>query len=203
MVDATAATTAIADTVDTSTVTLTATGAVAEGGNITYTATVDNAPSGSDLVLDLDNGSQITILAGSTTGNVTVAAPTDDAFVDAGNVTVAITGASGFLGRSLAAFLETGGHRVIRMVRERTPFGSPDVYWDYRRESIDLERLEGVDAVVHLAARAGVDRPDRGHARRAGGPRPRGARHEPARGLEGREEAARGRRGGFRAAGSR
>jgi|GEM_PF-959838 len=95
VVDATAATTAIADTVDTATVTLTATGAVAEGGNITYTATVDNAPSGSDLVLDLDNGSQITILAGSTTGNVTVAAPTDDAFVDAGNVTVAITGAAG------------------------------------------------------------------------------------------------------------
>lgn len=66
-------------------------------------------------------------------------------------LSVAITGASGFMGSSLANFLETGGHRVIRMTRRRPAEGSPDVYWDYRRESIQLERIEGVDAVVHLA----------------------------------------------------
>ena len=55
-VEADTATTAVADTTDTTTVTLTADPNVDEGGNITYTATVDNAPQGSDLVIDLDNG---------------------------------------------------------------------------------------------------------------------------------------------------
>ena len=32
-------------------------------------------------------------------------------------LTVAITGASGLIGSSLAALLTTGGHRVIRLVR--------------------------------------------------------------------------------------
>jgi len=68
-----------------------------------------------------------------------------------GSLTVAITGASGFVGTALTAFLETGGHKVVRMVRRRPPEGSEDVYWDHRREVIDVERLDGVDAVVHLA----------------------------------------------------
>jgi uncharacterized protein (TIGR01777 family) len=68
-----------------------------------------------------------------------------------GPLTVAITGQSGLVGRALTSFLESGGHRVIRMVRRRPPEGSADVYWDYRREVIDLEGLAGADAVVHLA----------------------------------------------------
>jgi uncharacterized protein (TIGR01777 family) len=66
-------------------------------------------------------------------------------------MTVAVTGASGLIGAALCAFLESGGHSVVRMVRRRPPEGSPDVYWDYRRGIIDLDSLEGVDAVVHLA----------------------------------------------------
>jgi len=86
---------AITDTIDPTVVTLTADASVAEGGNITYTATVANAPQGSDLVIDLDNGAQITIAAGAFSGNVVVPAPTDDVYVDAGNLTVAMTGAAG------------------------------------------------------------------------------------------------------------
>ena len=40
------------------------------GSTITYTAVVDNAVSGSDLVLTLSNGEQITIGVGSSTGSV-------------------------------------------------------------------------------------------------------------------------------------
>ena len=61
---------------------------------------------------------------------------------------VAVTGASGLVGTALAAFLRTGGHRVIRLVRH--PAQSPDErQWDPDSPAPDL--LSGVDAVVHLA----------------------------------------------------
>jgi uncharacterized protein len=68
-------------------------------------------------------------------------------------LTVAITGASGMIGRALAAFLSSGGHRVLRLVRPgagRAP-GADDVAWDPGQGTIDAAALEGVDAVVHLA----------------------------------------------------
>jgi hypothetical protein len=43
----------------------------------------------------LSNGSVITIDAGKTTGTVTVPAPADDVYKDAGNVQASITGTSG------------------------------------------------------------------------------------------------------------
>ncbi|MGW0162391.1 TIGR01777 family oxidoreductase [Mycobacterium sp. NPDC003323] len=61
---------------------------------------------------------------------------------------VAISGASGLVGDALSAFLSTGGHRVIRLVRH--PTTKPDErQWDPQRPAADL--LVGVDAVVHLA----------------------------------------------------
>ncbi|MBL0731034.1 immunoglobulin-like domain-containing protein [Piscinibacter sp. HJYY11] len=93
-VNAAPATTNITDTVDNTTVTLTATGTVAEGGNITYTASLNNA-AGTDVTVRLSNGAQITILAGASTGTVTVPAPGDDAIVDAGTVSATITTATG------------------------------------------------------------------------------------------------------------
>ncbi|MGI2856428.1 retention module-containing protein, partial [Shewanella algae] len=86
--------TTVNDTIDTTTVTLTAPAEVSEGGQITYTATVNNAPE-TDLVLTLSNGASITIAAGQTEGTVTVAAPTDDVFVDAETLTVSIDNAQG------------------------------------------------------------------------------------------------------------
>ncbi|HEU4569865.1 MAG TPA: TIGR01777 family oxidoreductase [Gemmatimonadales bacterium] len=61
---------------------------------------------------------------------------------------IAITGASGLIGRQLEAFLTTGGHRVTRLVR-----GTPrpgEVRWDPAGDW-DAAPLDGVDAVVHLA----------------------------------------------------
>lgn len=63
---------------------------------------------------------------------------------------VAITGASGLIGSALAAFLSTGGHEVVRLVRR--PAGPGEVRWSPASGEIDAAGLEGVDAVVHLAA---------------------------------------------------
>ncbi|OPB34747.1 hypothetical protein BFW90_00050, partial [Pseudomonas fluorescens] len=93
----TAVNTTVTDTpgsTDLTTVTLTAPTAVNEGGQITYTATLSNK-AGSDMVVQLDNGSSITIKQGETVGTVTVPAPTDDVFIDKSTQTVKITGTTG------------------------------------------------------------------------------------------------------------
>jgi len=63
---------------------------------------------------------------------------------------VAITGATGLVGRSLEAFLQVAGHEVVRIVRRPRP-GSSDVGWDPSAGRLDAAALEGLDAVVHLA----------------------------------------------------
>lgn len=61
---------------------------------------------------------------------------------------IAISGASGLVGDALSAFLSSGGHRVIRLVRGAAT--KPDErQWDPDRPAPDL--LVGIDAVVHLA----------------------------------------------------
>ncbi|WP_409077704.1 LapA family giant adhesin [Pseudomonas sp. FW305-3-2-15-E-TSA2] len=92
--DKTPVSTSVTDTVDTTNLSLTATGTVAEGGSIVYTATLTN-PAGTPVTVTLSNGSVITIEAGKTTGTVTVPAPADDVYKDAGKVEVSITGTSG------------------------------------------------------------------------------------------------------------
>ncbi|KIP90200.1 LapA family giant adhesin [Pseudomonas fluorescens] len=92
--DKTPVSTTVTDTVDTTNLSLSATGSVAEGGQITYTATLTNA-AGSPVTVTLSNGAVITIKAGETTGNVTVPAPSDDVYKDAGSVQATITSATG------------------------------------------------------------------------------------------------------------
>jgi uncharacterized protein (TIGR01777 family) len=63
---------------------------------------------------------------------------------------IAVTGASGLVGRQLVAFLGTGGHDVYRVLRRTA--GAPDeIGWDPAAGRIDSNALEGMDAVVHLA----------------------------------------------------
>ncbi len=64
-------------------------------------------------------------------------------------LTVAVSGASGMVGRALVSFLTTGGHRVRRLVRGQPQAG--DIAWAPGQGEMDLPALEGVDAVVHLA----------------------------------------------------
>jgi ligand-binding SRPBCC domain-containing protein len=59
---------------------------------------------------------------------------------------IAITGATGLVGSALTPFLTTGGHAVTRIGRREA-----DVRWDPAAGVLDAERLEGQDAVVHLA----------------------------------------------------
>jgi uncharacterized protein (TIGR01777 family) len=63
-------------------------------------------------------------------------------------LTVAITGSSGLVGSALTAFLRTGGHRVVQLVRG-TPRGVDERQWN--PDDPDPQLLAGVDAVVHLA----------------------------------------------------
>lgn len=63
---------------------------------------------------------------------------------------VAVSGASGLVGSALVALLTTAGHEVVRLVR--SPEASADAaLWDPRRGLLEPEKLDGVDAVVHLA----------------------------------------------------
>lgn len=67
---------------------------------------------------------------------------------------VAVTGASGLIGGALVPHLRGAGHEVLRVVRR--PATAPDeLTWDPPTGYVDRSRLEGVDAVVHLAG-AGV-----------------------------------------------
>ncbi|WP_371916062.1 immunoglobulin-like domain-containing protein, partial [Pseudomonas sp. B9(2017)] len=70
-----AAVTKVTDTIDTTTVTLTATSTVAEGGVVTYTASVNHKVTGSDLVIKLANGQTITIPVGESSASVPFTAP--------------------------------------------------------------------------------------------------------------------------------
>jgi uncharacterized protein (TIGR01777 family) len=63
--------------------------------------------------------------------------------------TIAITGASGLLGRALGASLAQGGHRVLRMVRQEAAAG--EISWDPAAGRLDPATLEGVDVVIHLS----------------------------------------------------
>lgn len=67
---------------------------------------------------------------------------------------VAVTGASGFLGSALTAYLADRGDEVIRLVR-RVPTRPHERSWDPVPGGLDPRAIEDVDAIVHLAA-AGV-----------------------------------------------
>lgn len=74
-------------------------------------------------------------------------------YADRERLTVAISGASGMVGRSLKALLTAGGHTVRPMVRHRDQARQNEqaIYWNHREGTLDANALDGVDAVVHLA----------------------------------------------------
>ncbi|MFF8843780.1 TIGR01777 family oxidoreductase [Streptomyces sp. NPDC015127] len=67
---------------------------------------------------------------------------------------IAVTGASGLIGKALVRSLRADGHDVVRLVRHPSRAGD-EVEWDPRRQYVDAAGLVGCDAVVHLAG-AGV-----------------------------------------------
>ncbi|WP_177410052.1 immunoglobulin-like domain-containing protein, partial [Pseudomonas sp. R11(2017)] len=92
--DKTAVSTSVTDVQDTTTVSLSATPSVAEGGQIVYTATLTNAAQ-TPVTVTLSNGQTITIAANQTSGSISVATHGDNPYLDAGQVSTRITNALG------------------------------------------------------------------------------------------------------------
>lgn len=74
---------------------------------------------------------------------------------------IAVSGAGGFMGSALSAALAGAGWSVSPLVRRSARAG--EIRWDPDTGSIEGEKLEGIDAVVHLAGEsiAGVWTPSR------------------------------------------
>ena len=66
---------------------------------------------------------------------------------------IAITGSSGLLGTALVVRLRQDGDNIIRIVRsgEEQDWDSPVIMWNIENKQIEKERLEGLDAIIHLA----------------------------------------------------
>jgi len=64
---------------------------------------------------------------------------------------VAITGSTGLVGSEVVTVLAAAGHEVVRLVRRVPAPGEKAVRWDPAKGEVDAAKLEGVDAVVHLA----------------------------------------------------
>jgi uncharacterized protein (TIGR01777 family) len=74
---------------------------------------------------------------------------------------IAITGASGFVGRALSPALRDAGHTVRTIGRG----SSSDIRWDPQAGTLRADDLEGVDAVVHLAGASVSERWTPAHKR--------------------------------------
>ena len=72
-------------------------------------------------------------------------------FEDQPRMTIAVSGASGLVGRQLCAFLRGGGHRVRPLVRRAPAPHADEIRWDPAAGTVDAEALEGTDAIIHLA----------------------------------------------------
>lgn len=76
-----------------------------------------------------------------------------------GGMRIAVTGSSGLIGSALVTVLRTGGHQVVRLVRQ-APASVDEIAWDPRAPAGGLApgALDGLDAVVHLAGAGVADR---------------------------------------------
>jgi uncharacterized protein len=64
---------------------------------------------------------------------------------------IAVTGSTGLIGTPLTVALRQRGDQVVPLVRRLPSQGEHAIAWDPERGTIDRARLEGMDAVIHLA----------------------------------------------------
>lgn len=72
---------------------------------------------------------------------------------------ILLSGAGGLIGGAARAAWEARGDEVWRLVRREARDGVREVEWRAPAAPVDPERLEGFDAVVHLAGAGIADRP--------------------------------------------
>lgn len=70
--------------------------------------------------------------------------------LDAAPTTVLMAGASGMIGRQLAALFTTAGHRVVRLVRSE-PHGQDELRWDPRSLHVPSRAFDHASVVVNLS----------------------------------------------------
>ena len=64
---------------------------------------------------------------------------------------ILISGSSGLIGSSLAFALDTAGHSLNRLVRDRSRAAAGDVVWNSTAGGLEAAALAPFDAIVHLA----------------------------------------------------
>lgn len=96
--------------------------------------------------------------------------------IPAGAMRVAVTGATGLIGKAVVERLRREGHAVARLVRGPAKAGAGDVAWDPEAGTIDGAALEGIDAAVHLAGESVAARWTEEKMRRIRDSRVRGTR---------------------------
>ncbi|MGH9785460.1 MAG: NAD-dependent epimerase/dehydratase family protein, partial [Terriglobia bacterium] len=63
---------------------------------------------------------------------------------------IAVSGSQGFIGSALVGSLQAAGHQVTPLVRGRSSIAG-GIAWSSEAAYVDTAKLEGIDAVVHLA----------------------------------------------------
>jgi len=68
------------------------------------------------------------------------------------NLSLVITGGSGFIGKHLTSFLLDAGYKVSHLSRNSNTSGKVRVFsWDPAKREIDSKVFEGTDIIIHLA----------------------------------------------------
>lgn len=64
---------------------------------------------------------------------------------------ILVTGSSGLIGSALTSSLNAAGHEIVRLVRFAAAPSPQEIFWNPEALVLDHKKLEGLDAVVHLA----------------------------------------------------
>lgn len=64
---------------------------------------------------------------------------------------ILMSGSHGFIGSAACDYLGSRGHRLLRLIRPTQIARSDEVFWNYYEGFIDQTKLDGVEAVIHLA----------------------------------------------------
>ena len=65
--------------------------------------------------------------------------------------TILVSGSHGLIGAALTRELAAAGDTIVRLIRPDTAAAPGGIVWDPETDRIDTARLDGIDAVVHLA----------------------------------------------------